>query len=84
LNDCCSVFHVEKKKWLKLYLLDVHPLILFNLFKRDSQFAQQKLVSYPSLCLRVKHSWRSLARGCLLAKPLLKGILVRELMAVFS
>jgi hypothetical protein len=43
LNDCCSVFHVEKK-WLKLYLLAVHPLIYFNLFKKQSQFAQQKMM----------------------------------------
>jgi hypothetical protein len=26
LNDYCSVFHVEKYNWLKLYLLAVHPL----------------------------------------------------------
>ena len=37
LNDCCSMFHVEKKKWLKLYLLAIHLLI-------QSQFAQQRLI----------------------------------------
>ena len=38
LNDCCSMFHVEKKKkWLKLYLLALHLLI-------QSQFIQQTLI----------------------------------------
>jgi hypothetical protein len=37
LNDCCSMLHVEKKKWLKLYLLAIHLLIL-------SQFAQWRLI----------------------------------------
>jgi hypothetical protein len=37
LNDCCSIFHVEKKIWLKLYLLALHLLI-------QSQFAQQRLI----------------------------------------
>ena len=38
LNDCCSMFHVEKKKkWLKLYLLAIHLLI-------QSQFIQQRLI----------------------------------------
>ena len=57
LNDCCSVFHVEKK-WLKLHLLAVHPLIQFNLFKRQSQFAQQKLRSYTALWLGVKYKYK--------------------------
>ena len=37
LHDCCSMFHVEKKKWLKLYLLAIHLLI-------QSQFAQWRLI----------------------------------------
>ena len=36
LNDY-SVFYVEKKKWLKLYLLAIHLLI-------QSQFARQRLI----------------------------------------
>ena len=63
LNECCSVFHVEKYKCLKLYLLGVHPLIQFNLFQRQSQFAQQKLISYTALQLGVKQRWKSPARG---------------------
>ena len=63
LNDYCSVFHVEKYKCLKLYLLGVHPLIQFNLFQRQSQFAQQKLISYTALQLGVKQRWKSPARG---------------------
>jgi hypothetical protein len=43
------VFHVEKKKMVKIYLLAIHPLIWFNLFRGQSQFAQQKLISCPAL-----------------------------------
>ena len=42
LNDC-SMFHVEKKKWLKLYLLVIHVFI-------QSQFAEPRLIKvapYP-------------------------------------
>jgi hypothetical protein len=64
------VFHV--KKWLKLYLLDVHPLIEFNLFKKQSQFAQQKLISGTVPWLGIKYSWKSPA-GSRLQTDLLKG-----------
>ena len=37
LNDCCSMFRVEKKKKLNLDLLAFHLLI-------QSQFAQQRLI----------------------------------------
>ena len=39
LNDCCFMFHVQNKKWLKLYLLAIHPLIWFSLIRRQSLLA---------------------------------------------
>jgi hypothetical protein len=44
LNDCCSVFRVKKKKMVKLHLLAIYSLISFNLFRRQSPFAQQELI----------------------------------------
>jgi hypothetical protein len=43
LNDLGSMSHVEKKKWLKLYLLVIHVFI-------QSQFAEPRLIKvapYP-------------------------------------
>jgi hypothetical protein len=62
---CCLIVVLcfMLKKWLKLYLLAVHPLIYFNLFKRQSQFAKQKLISYIALWMGSKYSWKSLIRG---------------------
>ena len=72
LNDCCSVFHVEKK-CLKLYLLAVHPLICFNLFKRQSHFGKQKLIINTAPWLGSKYSWERSARGWLSTQAALKG-----------
>ena len=71
LNDCCSVFHVEKK-CLKLYLLAVHPLICFNLFKRQSHFGKQKLIINTAPWLGSKYSWERSARGWLSTQAALK------------
>jgi hypothetical protein len=60
MNDCCSMFHVEKSKrknWLKLYLLTIHLLI-------QSQFVQWMLKVARHLSQESSTAGEALLKNC--------------------